>query len=1182
MKHLHLPAGQEKSRREAGPVSGHDFNRAAKAPISAAGLSPCGKRPAQFAARSRSFVALFAGACAVAIAVAMIPSRNVSASGADPAPASAEYYTTKVVPIFQKSCNSCHDSTAKGGLRLDSYIGVMSGGDDGAVIQAGDPDNSMLIQAVERDGDLMMPPKTTLDQASVDILIAWVKAGAIGDTKLPAAPGAAPASTPTEASTESAPEKPAADVPSAAASDAAVGVTTTAEAAATTPPPQPEGTGVDAELRTVSMTQGDDYFEMKVRPIFAEHCYFCHTDQQNGGFRIDNKADFEKGGNHGPEVIAGNPDKSRLIQAVEGIGPIKMPAAGPRLTSDEIATLSAWIKSGAQWPGNLKPLGTTATTGVITEAQRKYWSFLPLKDEPVPPVTDHQYRHWVKTPIDNFVLANLLKNGLTPAAPADRRTLIRRATYDLTGLPPTEAEVEAFEHDRSSNAWEKVVDRLLASPRYGERWGRHWLDVARYSEDDVRGLDPKGRGYMPFSGAYRYRDWVIHSFNNDLPYDTFVKMQLAGDLMPYKTPAERDANLIATTYMGAGPWVWDQAEPIQGRADERNERVDAVTRGFLGLTVACARCHNHKYDPIAQRDYYKLVSVFASSTYREYSLLSPAATEQYNDKVVQEATLRANLRNYTSDLSKQFAGALAVQTSSYMVAAWHVLNPKEQQPIDQAAAAAKLDPEVLQRWVEYLKAPHEDYPYLKDWKAMIASPDSSEDQARVIADAFQKEVLSVRALDQKIEVENEIIKDKNNVPRQRLLIDAKPSQFDTYDEFCPGCQLSLKALPTFEAKLYSDIFEHQDAADDEERGSPGVLVFEGWDLERRLGPVFQDYIADQQKQLKALDKWLADATYPYVNGYGDKPHPVDVRLNIRGNPHSLGPVIQRGFLTVLSPPDARPFSHGSGRLILANDIAYHPLTSRVIVNRIWKWHFGTGIVNTPDNFGIMGDLPSNPELLEWLAYQFVAHGRSIKWLQRQIMLSAVYQQSSEESPKAHDQDPANLLYSHFNRQRLDAEELRDSMLFAAGDLDLKDVSGPSEPFGPANLRRTVFCKVSRFKLNNYLLVFDFPNPSFTAEQRFSSNVPLQQLYLMNNPFVYDQASVLADRVHSLPSQEERITQAYEYVYQRKPTAAELQLGLKFLSTTPDKPGYTVVGEPVTAWREYAHVLLSSNEFQFID
>ncbi len=1130
---------------------------------------------------------LLTSACALAVSVAMMPGDDVSAAGGALAPGSQEFYKTQVTEILAKNCVSCHGpAKVKGELRLDTYAGIMKGGEDGAVIVKGDPDDSMLIQAVQRTGDLMMPPKTALDDADVNALVAWVKAGAVGDgTVAPPAPGAA-ASPATETASNAAPvETPAAAsaAPSAAAAPEAVAsgakempvAMKTAIPSGELPPLSPE------ELQQEAMDPSSDFFENRVRPIFANSCYFCHTDQQNGGFRIDDRSDFEKGGKHGPEVVPGNPDKSRLIQAVEGIGPIKMPAAGPKLTSQDVATLVAWVKAGAKWPDNLAPIGTTATTGIITDRQRKFWSFQPLKDEPVPQITDRKYRHWAKTPIDHFVLVRMEQEGLTPAAPADRRTLIRRATYDLTGLPPTEAEVEAFVHDRSPDAWEIVVDRLLASPRYGERWGRHWLDVARYSEDDVRGLDPKGRGYMPFSGAYRYRDWVIKSFNDDLPYDHFLMMQLAGDLMPYKTRAERDDNLIATTYMGAGPWVWDQAEPVQGRADERNERVDAVSRGMLGLTVACARCHNHKYDPIAQKDYYRMVSIFASSTYKEYSMLSPAATQEYNEKIMQEAVLRANVFAYTNDLSKQLAGALAVQTSTYMVAAWHVLNKSEQQPIDQAAAAAQLDPEVLQRWVEYLKKPH-DYPYLNDWNAMLASPDSTAEQATEIADEFEKEVLKVRTAQLNIDVQNQIIKDKNNVPRVRLLIDAKPSQFDTYDEFCPGCQLSLKSLPTAEAKLYSDIFERQEA-NEGERGEPGVLVFRGWDLTRRLGPAFQQYIGDQQKQLKSLDAWLQKATYPYVNGYGDKPHQVDVHLNIRGNPHALGPIVKPAFLTVLTPPgEDKPFPSGSGRLIFAKDIAYHPIATRVIVNRIWKWHFGTGIVNTPDNFGIMGDAPSDQPLLEWMAYQFVQHGRSIKWLQREIMLSAVYQQSSEASPLAEEKDADNRYYSHFNRQRLDAEELRDSMLFAAGDLDLKDTSGPSTPFGPTNLRRTVFCKVSRFHLNNYLQIFDFPNPSFTSAARFSSNVPLQQLYFMNNPFVYDQATVLAQRVQAAPTQEARITEAYEYVYQRKPTAAEMQLGLKFLSTTPEKPGYAVVGEPLTAWREYAHVLLSSNEFQFID
>jgi hypothetical protein len=372
------------------------------------------------------------------------------------------------------------------------------------------------------------------------------------------------------------------------------------------------------------------------------------------------------------------------------------------------------------------------------------------------------------------------------------------------------------------------------------------------------------------------------------------------------------------------------------------------------------------------------------------------------------------------------------------------------------------------------------------------------------------------------------------------------------------------------------------SGDQDKKFIPGVMSFYGWGLTRRLGPQWQAYVEQQQKEIEGLEKDLKDTPYPYVNGVADKPKAIDVKLNIRGNPHSQGDPVPRAFLTVLSPASAKPYSDGSGRLEFAHDIASHPLASRVIVNRMWKWHFGTGIVNTPDNFGVMGDKPSNPALLEYLASEFVNHGRSIKWLQREILLSATYRMSVEESPESHEKDAANRLYSHFNRQRLDAEELRDGMLFAAGDLDLKETSGPSSDFSADNVHRTVFCKVSRYRLDNYLAVFDFPNPSFTSEQRFSSNVPLQQLYFMNNPFVYKQAGVLAERVEKETSDEARIAKSYEYLFQRKPTVDEVALGKKFLSTTPEKPGYTVEGKPVTAWSEYARALLSSNEFQFVN
>ena len=1077
-----------------------------------------------------------------------------AASAASPAPGTVEFYTQKVEPILDDNCYSCHQESLSGGLRLDSYAAILKGGKSGPPIVPGDPETSLLIKMIRRQGKLKMPPKRALEPSEVETLVAWVKAGAKG------ADAAQPMT-----STTAAPETTAAAAPATPAPGA---------------PAKPEV--VKASASTVIRPQGAmsdaDFFENNVRPIIANNCSTCHVDTISGGLKLDSREALLKGGLHGPAIVPGDPDKSLLITAIHQSTALKMPKGG-KLTPQEVADLTQWVKQGAVWPKSAPGTVFSASvkSGIITEKQRAFWSFQPLKVVPVPEVKDS---HWARTPIDKFVLAKMTEAGIKPSAQADRRTLIRRATYDLTGLPPTPEEVDAFVKDKSPKAWENLVDRLLASPKYGERWGRHWLDVARYAEDDVRGLDPKGRGYMPFNGAYRYRDWVIKSFNQDMPYDQFLRLQIAGDKIPAKTKQEQEDYLTATTFLGAGPWVWDQAEPIQGRADERNERVDAVTRGTLGLTVACARCHNHKYDPVTQKDYYALIGVFANSTYKEYPTVSEAQTAAYESNLAKLEKLQMEMGQYTRTESRQLADALALQTSSYMVAAWQVLG-KPKSTVEDAAAQAKLDPELLRRWVDYLKLEKPvQYDYLKDWQAMIAADGGTEDEAKALAESFQKLVIRVKQHARDIEEQNDIIKAKNDVPKFRLH-DAKPSEFETDDQFCPGCALELKTIPLPEAKLYSDIFVTRNG-DQETKFVPGVLVFVGWDLSRRLGPAVQAYIESQQKEIGELKKKVGPDNYPYVHGMADKPQIQDVKLNLRGNPHSLGDTVPRRFLTVLTTPATKPYGNGSGRLELADDISGSPLAMRVIVNRMWKWHFGTGIVNTPDNFGVVGDEPSNPALLEYLAHEFVANGHSIKKMQREIMLSAVYQSSVEESPEAHEKDGANRLYSHFNRQRLDAEELRDTMLYAAGDLDTKKTSGPSSDFSEDNVEPTVFCKVSRYRLNNYLQIFDFANPSFTSEQRFSSNVPLQQLYFMNNPFVFKQAGVLAERVHSEPTDKDRIVKLYEYVFQRKPSDAEVELGLKFLSTTPEKAGYAVAGEPITAWRQYARIMLSSNEFQFVD
>jgi len=1042
--------------------------------------------------------------------------------GADNPPTpqeSVQFFKDKVRPILKQNCYPCHTDTEMGHLRVDSREGLLKGGGRGPAIVPGDPEKSLLIETVRQTGALKMPMGGKLDEQQIADLVAWIKMGA-----------------PWEQPAQAESKVPAVSAPADASS------------------------------------AGEDFFETKVRPIFANICSNCHGDAATSGLRVDSRELLLKGGSRGPAIVPNDPDKSLMIQAVRQTGELKMPKGG-KLTPEEVQSLTEWVKMGAPWPRS-KPTLTAArgTQFKISPEQRSFWSFQPLK---MPATPSLKNVHWGKTAIDKFVLAKLESQGISPAPTADRRTLIRRATFDLTGLPPTPEEIEAFEKDRSPQAFEKVVDRLLASPRYGERWGRHWLDIARYAEDDVRGLDPKGRGYMPFYGAYAYRDWVIKSFNEDIPYDQFVRMQLAGDLLDVQKPGEV---LPATAFLGGGPWLWDQAEPVQGRADERNERIDAVSRGLLGLTVACARCHNHKYDPISQHDYYALAGVFASSTYKEYPLVSETQVAAWRQKEQELLDLDEQLEEFTKAETEQLSSILAGQTSQYMVAAWRV-SGKPKSTVAESAEQSHLDPEMLERWVKFLAQPPKFYPFLKDWQAMIAAGGKEEDEAKALADAFQKLVLRVEIAQRGIKEQNEVIKAKADV-KKRSRRDALPNEFETDDQFCPGCSLELKTLPTEQASLWVDLFMRSMNSDDE-KPEPGLFVFREWALKRRLGAEWREYITSLEQQIEALKKSL-EPRYPFVHGVSDKPKPVNIAVNLRGNPHTLGDEVPRRFLAVLSPPDAQPFTRGSGRLELANGIVGSPLAVRVFVNRIWKWHFGSGIVGTPDNFGVAGERPSNPELLEYVASSFKQNGMSVKKLQREIMLSAVYQTSALESAEAREKDGSNRYYSHFNRQRLDAESIRDSVLFVAGDLDLKEMGGPSKALAPDNARRTVYCKVSRFRLDNFLQVFDFPNPSFTAEQRFSTNVPLQRLYFMNNDFVYAQAGKLAERVYPQPNDAARIAEAYRLLYGRTPTAKELEMGLQFLKTTPEKPGNTVNREPVTAWREYARVLLSANEFEFVD
>ncbi|HKW03176.1 MAG TPA: DUF1549 and DUF1553 domain-containing protein, partial [Vicinamibacterales bacterium] len=799
----------------------------------------------------------------------------------------------------------------------------------------------------------------------------------------------------------------------------------------------------------------------------------------------------------------------------------------------------------APWPASsaaAPAAAPTATRRPITAEQRAFWAFQPLAKATPPPVRDAA---WVKNDIDRFVLARLEHDGLAPVAPADKLALIRRATLDLTGVPPTPDDVDAFLKDRSPNAFAKVVDRLLASPQYGETWGRMWLDVARYGEDDYRSLDPKGRGYNPYPNAYLYRDWVVKAFNDDMPYDRFVRAQLAADLVD---DGSKVRNLPALGFLGLGPWYYDNGAVEITHADERNDRVDVVGRGLLGLTVACARCHDHKYDPISQSDYYSLSGVFLNTEYHEYALAPKAIVDEYKADEKKIEKKEDLLDEFLEKESEQLAQTLVFQASKYMQAAWQVTGePKKDRA--RTIDAEKLDYELFDRWLRFLDKPQATYQYLAPWQAMIKRG-GTKAEAQKLADDFQAKLVDIVLAQRAIKDENDIIRAKaqpGTKPKERANL---PNEFITNDDFCPGCGLELKSLPAEQNSLFTDVFvrDLDSAPVPGKVPNPPLLAFSGWGLERQLGPDRRALIQALRDDIETMQKALPEK-FAYVHGVQDTAKIVQPKINLRGSPYRLGDEVPRGFLSIFGGDEPRSFTKGSGRAELADAILEQPIAMRVIVNRVWKGHFGTGIVDTPSNFGVNGERPSNPELLDYLAKFFVDHKLSVKALHREIMLSATYQLGTANSTAAFEKDAGNRLYWRANERRMTAEQIRDSVLFVTGSLDAK-MGGPSAPLTPYYTRRTLYGRVSRYRLDEFLQLFDFPSASQSAEKRFSTNVPLQRLFFMNSDFMQQQAEHLAERVAGEPTDEARIQKAYRMIFGRAATPAEVAAGREFLASEP--------------------------------
>jgi mono/diheme cytochrome c family protein len=848
-----------------------------------------------------------------------------------------------------------------------------------------------------------------------------------------------------------------------------------------------------------SAADSSDLFEAKIRPLLAEKCFTCHTEARMGGLQLDTREHFLKGGKSGAIVVAGDPDASLMMKALRYTDArLKMPPTG-KLSDDQLASVEAWIKAGATWPQNDHAILKSPPYKISAE-QRAFWSFLPVKPVSPPEVRDTK---WARTEIDHFILAKLEEHDLQPARFADRRTLIRRAYYDLTGLPPSPEEVAAFEHDRSPDAFAHVVDHLLASPRYGERWGRLWLDIARYSDDR---LDSERDN--PYTASFRYRDWVVDAIQNDMPYNVFVKAQIAGDQLP-----DHDKYEAGLGFYALSPEMQD-------------DRVDATTRGFLGLTVACAQCHDHKYDPIPTSDFYSLLGIFRNTDLHDIPLAAKEVVDRFDAQDALVKKKEAELKAFVDSQSEQLGEILASQTARYLLASGKTPDTPD----------ASLDQETLARWTKYLADPEKQHPFLKDWYAAV----DHAGRAKAAAD-LESRVLAV--------IEEKRHTDDVNHVRLGL----NPTRDDLSNA-------NLVSLERNKFGLWEDLL-----------GDKGVLHYDDGKIDRFLSGVWKQHLTTLHAELESLKKQLPPA-YPVLQAIADKAKPDEQHVWIRGNEGNPGELAPPHFVTILSKAEPQRFRRGAERLELAEAIASesNPLTARVIVNRVWQHHFGYGIVRTASNFGSQGDRPSHPELLDYLAGRFVKEGWSLKKLHREIMLSAAYALSDEPSAHNYAADPDNRFLWRYNRRRLDAESLRDSLLYVSGKLDLKQ-GGPAAPLDHDNTRRTVYGLVSRRGLDPMLALFDFPNPNSTSEQRLQTTVPLQKLFFMNSPFVLEQSAALAARLASMaPEDAARVTRAYELLLQREPSKEERKLALEFLHAKSN------------AWPEYAQVLLSSNEFIYLN
>ena len=909
----------------------------------------------------------------------------------------------------------------------------------------------------------------------------------------------------------------------------------------------------------------EQFFEKKVRPVLASNCWECHGEKkQESNFRLDSRTAILEGGASGQRgAVAGQPDKSLLVKAIHHVGDIKMPPED-KLTDTEIADISKWVEMGLPWPKSAEGARLQSAEERAAEERKTLWSLQPVQRPAIPAVSKAE---WLNTPVDAFILARLDAAKLAPSPEVDRRTLFRRASFNLLGLPPTPEEVRAFVDDNSPDAYEKLIDRMLASPRYGERWGRHWLDVARYG-------DTKGYAFMqerkyPFS--YTYRDYVIGAFNKDLPYDRFIVEQLAADKLPL---GEDRTPLAAMGFLTTG-------RKFNNHHDDIDDQIDVVSRGLLGMTVACARCHDHKYDAIPTDDYYSLFGVFDSSQQpAELPLIGEAKQSKEYDAYEKElAAKQKELTDFDAKAHATLLEKTRKQPADYLARA--LFEERDLQVFKALSFlsdnAKDLRRRLIEKWREYIKQNAKpEHSALGLWAELSALP----------ADGFEAKVADIIA---KWKALPDGIAGGQCNPRVKAAFNADAPKIkpdiariygkllaDAHDKWLKagGNEEAFGKLPE-DARQLAQIIAGKD--------SPTNIP---------LADIQQFFSRDERQKRneirRKLESFQANSPVapPRAMVLNDTPTPHEPRVLIRGNPGRPGKQVPRQFLLVVAGQERSPFKDGnSGRLDLANSIisAENPLTRRVIANRLWMHHFGEPLVTTPSDFGIRSDPPTHPELLDYLASSLLDSGWLLKTLHRKLLLSSTYRQASIDRPDCRAADPENRLLWRMNRRRLELEATRDMLLAVAERLDTA-IGGRPVDLTAANYsrRRAVYGFIDRQDLPGMFRVFDIASPDQSSARRSRTTVPQQALFLMNSPFVVDQARALAARpdVAELTDPPVRIQRLYEILFSRLPVDDELNIGRQFI----DSAGSALVdsGTRLSPWEQYCQLLLLTNEGMYID